>query len=141
MATPQRQRAVPEVLQDMVGNFQEMIRSEFLLAKTEIKEKTQSASGPAAGLALGIAMALFGTGFLLWAAVFALALVMTLWAAALLMGAVLLLISLAVISSSRSKLKMISATPDKTIRSLEEMSNGRNIRSNSATHSEDPGRP
>ena len=127
MAAPQIQRAVPEVLQDMIGNFQEIIRSEFLLAKTELKEKSEKASGPATGLAFGIAMALFGAGFVLWSATYLLSLVMAIWMATLLVGAVLLLVSAFVLSSSRKKLKMIPATPDKTIRSLEEMSHGRNL--------------
>ncbi len=39
MATSQPQRSVPEVLQNIVSNLQEIIRSEFRLAKTEIKEE------------------------------------------------------------------------------------------------------
>jgi uncharacterized membrane protein YqjE len=140
MATAQTQRAIPEVLQDMVGHFQEIIRSEFLLAKTEFKEKSEKASGPATGLALGITMALFGLGFVLWSATFLLSLVMAIWVAALVVGAVLLLVSGFVISWSRKKLKMIPVMPNKTIRSLEEMSHGRNIRSNPTAYSEDPGR-
>ena len=45
MTTSQRQRSVPEVLQDIVGNLQEIIRSEFLLAKTELKEETKQDLG------------------------------------------------------------------------------------------------
>ncbi|MGB2626141.1 MAG: phage holin family protein [Candidatus Acidiferrum sp.] len=125
MATPQR--AVPEVLQDLIGNFQEIIRSEFLLAKTEVREKTQLASGPLTGLVIGITLALFGTAFLLWAVVFALSLIMSIWAAALLVGGTLLLISIVVIASNQKKLKQINPTPSKTIRSLEEIANGRNV--------------
>jgi hypothetical protein len=46
MATPRTQRAVPEVLQDIVGNFQEIIRSEFRLAKAEIKENRKRLLDP-----------------------------------------------------------------------------------------------
>ncbi len=125
MATPQR--ALPELLQDIVGNFQEIIRSEFVLAKTEIGEKAQLASGPLAGLLTGIMLGLFGTAFLLWAAVFALSTVMSIWAASLLVGGALLLISLPVIASSKKKLKQINPAPSKTIRSLEGMTHGRNV--------------
>jgi len=125
MATPQR--ALPELLQDIVGNFQEIIRSEFLLAKTEISEKAQLASAPLTGLLTGIMLGLFGTAFLLWAAVFALSAVMSIWAASLLVGGALLVISLAVIASSKKKLKQINPAPSKAIRSLEGMTHGRNV--------------
>ena len=40
------ERTLPEVLQDVIGNIQEIIRSEFQLAKAEIKERMARASGP-----------------------------------------------------------------------------------------------
>lgn len=52
---PQPQRTVTDVLQDIVGNIQEIVRSEFNLAKFEIAQKTQRASKPAVSLAIGAA--------------------------------------------------------------------------------------
>jgi hypothetical protein len=54
MATPQTQRSVPEVLQDIVSNLQDIIRSEFRLAKTEIKEEASKAARPAATFGVGL---------------------------------------------------------------------------------------
>lgn len=125
MATPQR--AVTDVLQSIVANLQDIIRSEFRLAKAEISEKLAQATRPATGLAVGTAMSIYGAGFLLLAAVYGLSTVMAMWAAALLVGAVLLFVSVFVITSSRNQLKNISAEPAKTIRSLEEMTHGRNF--------------
>jgi hypothetical protein len=45
---PQIHRSVQEVLQDIVGNLQEIIHSEFRLAKAELKEEAVRASKPAA---------------------------------------------------------------------------------------------
>jgi uncharacterized membrane protein YqjE len=120
VTTSQRQRSVPEVLQDIVGNLQEIIRSEFLLAKTELKEEAKQAAKPAATFGVGLVFGIYGTGFLLLAAVYALALVMPLWLAALLVGTSLAILALALMSSGRTKLKHINLTPDKTIQSLEE---------------------
>jgi uncharacterized membrane protein YqjE len=67
MATPQMQRSFPEVLQDIVGNLQEIIRSEFRLAKTELKEEAARASKPAATFGVGLVLGFYGIGFLLLA--------------------------------------------------------------------------
>jgi len=120
MATPQMQRTVPEVLQDIVGNLQDIIRSEFRLAKTELREEAVRAAKPAATFAAGLALGFYGTGFLFLAAVYGLSTVMPGWLAALSVGAVLAIIAAALLSSSRKKLKRVNPTPDKTIQSLEE---------------------
>jgi uncharacterized membrane protein YqjE len=120
MATPQMQRSFPEVLQDIVGNLQEIIRSEFRLAKTELKEEAAEAAKPAATFGVGLVLGFYGIGFLLLAAVYGLSMVMAGWLAALLVGAVLAIVAIALMSSSGKKLKRVNPTPDKTMRSLEE---------------------
>jgi uncharacterized membrane protein YqjE len=120
MATPQMQRSVPEVLQDIVGNLQEIIRSEFLLAKTELKEEVSRAAKPVATFGVGLALGFYGIGFLLLAAVYGLSTVMAGWLAALLVGAILAIVAIVLMSSSGKKLKHVNPTPDKTIQSLEE---------------------
>jgi uncharacterized membrane protein YqjE len=120
MATSPRQRSVPEVLQDIVGNLQEIIRSEFLLAKTELKEEAKRAAKPATTFGVGLVFGIYGMGFLLLGVLYALALVMPVWLAGLLVGTSLAIVALALMSSSGKKLKHISPTPHKTIQSLEE---------------------
>ena len=120
MATPQVQRSVPEVLQDIVRNVQEIIRSEFLLAKTEIKEEAQDAAKPAATFGAGLALGFYGIGFLLLAAVYGLSTVMAEWLAALIVGAVLSAIALTLVTSGSKRLKGVKKRPEKTIQSLEE---------------------
>jgi uncharacterized membrane protein YqjE len=120
MATPQMQRSVPEVLQNIVGNLQEIIRSEFRLAKTEIKEEAAKAAKPAATFGVGLVLGFYGIGFLLLASVYGLSTVMAGWLAALLVGAILAIVAIALLSSSGKKLKRVNPTPDKTMRSLEE---------------------
>jgi uncharacterized membrane protein YqjE len=120
MATPQTQRSFPEVLQDIVGNLQEIVRSEFRLAKTELKEEAAKAAKPAATFGVGLVFGFYGIGFLLLASVYGLSMVMAGWLAALLVGAILAIVAIALMSSSGKKLKRVNPTPDKTIQSLEE---------------------
>jgi uncharacterized membrane protein YqjE len=120
MATPQMQRSVPEVLQDIVGNLQEIIRSEFRLAKTEVKEEASRAAKPVATFGMGLVFGFYGIGFLLLSSVYGLSTVMAGWLAALLVGTILAIVAIALMSSSGKKLKRVNPTPDKTIRSLEE---------------------
>jgi uncharacterized membrane protein YqjE len=119
MAT-QVHRSIPEVVQDIVSNLQEIIRSEFRLAKAELKELAARASKPVATFGMGLVFGFYGIGFLLLSLVYGLAALMAVWLAALLIGAVLAIVAIALISSSGKKLKLVNPTPDKTIRSLEE---------------------
>jgi Flp pilus assembly protein protease CpaA len=68
----------------------------------------------------GAVLGLYGIGFLLLAAVYGLSLVMAPWLAALLVGGVLTIISLILVASSRSQLKQIDPTPEKTIQTVKE---------------------
>jgi hypothetical protein len=116
MATPQRY--FPDVLQDIIGNVQQIIRYEFRLAKTEINEKVTEATRPAATFGAGLVLAFYGLGFLLLACVYALSTVIAGWLAALLVGAVVSIVAVALMSIGGKKLKNINYTPDKTIRCL-----------------------
>ncbi|HEY1423111.1 MAG TPA: phage holin family protein [Candidatus Acidoferrum sp.] len=120
MPAPQMQRSVPEVLQDIIGNFERIIRSEFRLAKTEIREEASQAVKPVSVLGVGLVLGFLGLGFLLLASVYALSLVIAPWLAALLVGGLLAIVSSILIASSSANLKQLNPTPDKTIRSLEE---------------------
>jgi uncharacterized membrane protein YqjE len=120
MATFQTHRSVPEVLQDIVANLQEIIRSEFRLAKTELKEEAAKAAKPAATFGVGLVFGFYGVGLLLLASVYGLSAVMAGWLAALIVGTVLVIVAIALIASTGKKLKRVNPAPDKTIRSLEE---------------------
>jgi uncharacterized membrane protein YqjE len=120
MPAPQMQRSVPEVLQDIIGNIEQIIRSEFRLAKTELSEEACKAARPARTLGVGLLIGFYGLGLLLLAIVYGLAIIMSIWLAALIVGAVLAVIASIFISSGATKLKQLNATPDKAIRSMEE---------------------
>ena len=46
MSTPQMQRTVPELLGNIVDNIQQIIRSEFRLAKAELLKRRQDPKSP-----------------------------------------------------------------------------------------------
>jgi len=120
MAAPQRQRSVPEILDDVASNLTQIVHVQFQLAKSELKEGAEKVAGPGAALGAGVALALYGLGFLLLAAVYALSLVMAGWLAALIVGAALTLAAGILIAAGAAKLKRVNLAPDKTIRTLEE---------------------
>ncbi len=120
MSTPQMQRTVPELLGNIVDNIQQIIRSEFRLAKAELQEKASRASKPATKLGAGFLLGLYGLGFLMLAAVYALSMVMAAGLAALIVGGVLALVSVALVTSGIKKLKALNPAPERTIQTLEE---------------------
>ena len=119
-SSPQMQRSFQDVLQDIIGNIQQIIKYEFRLAKTEIKEQVTKVAGPAVTFAVGLALGFYAVGFLLLAAVYGLSLVMPGWGAALLVGGVLVILAGVIVGVSATKLKKANLVPDKTASSLEE---------------------
>ena len=114
------ERSLPEVVQDMFRNVQEILRSEFQLAKTEVKEEAAEAATPIMVMGVGVVLAIYGVGFLLLAAVYGLATIMTLWSAALLVGVVVAMIAVLLINVGRGKLKRVNVKSEKLIASLQE---------------------
>jgi uncharacterized membrane protein YqjE len=118
--TTQNGRSVPEVLQDIVGNIQELIRSEFRLAKAEVKQEATKAAPPLKMIVAGAAMGFYALGFLLFTAVMGLATMMATWQAALIVGAVLGIIALTLITTASKRLKHVNAVPERTIETMKE---------------------
>jgi hypothetical protein len=120
MSTPPIQRTIPELFGNIVNNIQQIIRSEFTLAKVELQEKASAASKPATALGAGFLLGLYGLGFFLLAAVYALSSVMPAGFAALIVGGILALVSVGLVTSSVKKLKTLRPAPQKTIQTIKE---------------------
>jgi len=121
MASPsESQRSVSDVLQDIVGNLQQIIRDEFRLARAEVEGKAHRAARPASILAAGTVLGLYGLGCLLLAAIYGLSLVIAPWLAALLIGTVLAIVAAILLSSGRNRLRQIDPVPERTVRSMKE---------------------
>lgn len=119
MASPS-QRSVPHVLQDILGNLEEIVRSEFRLAKKEIKGEAGRAAKPAATFGVGLVLSFYAGGFLLLAAVYGLSIVVPAWIAAMLVGLILALVAAVLLNSGGKKLRRVNLSPDRAIQSLEE---------------------
>jgi hypothetical protein len=116
----QNSRAMAEVLQDIVGNIQEIIRSEFLLAKAEISEETAKAARSSIPLAVGLVLALYAFGFILLAIVHALSAVVDAWLASLIVGVAVLVVSVILVSVGRKRFQQVKVVPEKTIETMKE---------------------
>ena len=114
------ERSVPEVLQDIIGNVQEILRSEVQLAKTELKEEAAEAATPIIRMGVGLLLAAYAVGLLLLAAVYELAIIMSMRSAALLVGAVVAIVAVLLINSGVSGLKRINMKSERLIASLQE---------------------
>jgi uncharacterized membrane protein YqjE len=113
-------RSLSDILQDTIRNVQEIVRSEVRLAKTEIREEVTKAKASTLLIAVGAVTAVFAVLFLLFTAVYALALVMPNWAAALIVGAVLAVTASVMITTGLKRFKQIHPTPERTVETIKE---------------------
>ena len=120
MAIAQSTRSMAEVLQDIVDNIRDIIRYEFRLAKTEVREEASKAGKSSIPLATGLVLGLYALGFILLGIVYALEIVVATWLAALIVGGGVLVISLICISVGRKRLKAVRVKPEKTIETVKE---------------------
>jgi uncharacterized membrane protein YqjE len=114
------ERSLSSVLQDVVRNVQEIVRSEVRLAKVEIKEEAIKAKSSGAMLGAGAITAIFAALFLLLTIVFALSLVIPIWAAALAVGVVLSIAAGVMFTSGMKLFKRIHPTPQRTVETIKE---------------------
>src|SRR3954468_5317403 len=80
-------RSIPEILQDVLTNIQDIVRAEVRLAKAELGEDLNRARSGGLLIGVGAVAAIFGALFVLLACVYGLSLVMPNWAAALVVAA------------------------------------------------------
>jgi uncharacterized membrane protein YqjE len=113
-------RPVSQVLQDILANVQELVRSEVRLARTEISEQISTAARAAVFLVTGGVLAAYAVGFLLWSAVYALGQVTPAWLAPLLVALVVAAAASVFIVIGRNRIKLVNPKPEKTIASLKE---------------------
>jgi len=113
-----RERPMAEVFRDIIGNVQEMVRSEVRLARVEIKDEASKTARAGAMLAAGAVLALIAGVFLLVCVTQLLALIMPNWAATLVVAVVMGVPAAIFISKGRDRLKV--PVPGKTIENVKE---------------------
>jgi uncharacterized membrane protein YqjE len=112
-------RPFSTVLHDIVGNVQDIIRSEVRLAKTEFADEVRKLRSASTLLGVGALMLTFSALFVLLAIVYALSLVMPAWAAALIVGVTVGVIAALCCGVGIRKFKAVRAAP-KTTATLKE---------------------
>lgn len=111
-------RSTGEILRDIARDFQDMLRAEFRLARTEVTEKAQRA-GKAAGLFGGAAVCgLLAVACFVVACIAALMYVMPLWLAALLMAIFTACAAGACYAGGRSRMQRIDPVPERTVQTI-----------------------
>jgi uncharacterized membrane protein YqjE len=113
------ERSISTVLYDIVGNVQEIIRSEIRLARTEFAEELGKFRSASVLLGAGALLATFGVLFLLLAIVYALSLVIPAWAAALAVAAAVAALAGILLGAGIRRMKALRAAP-KTTATLKE---------------------
>jgi hypothetical protein len=112
-------RSIPEILQDVLTNIQDIVRGEVRLAKAELAEELSGARSGGLLIGVGAVAAIFSTLFLLLACVYALSLVMPNWAAALIIAAAAGAGAAVTLGLGVKRFRTIQAAP-KTAASLKE---------------------
>lgn len=113
-----RERPMAEVFRDIIGNVQEMVRSEVRLARVEIKDEASKTARAGAMLAAGAVLAMIAGVFLLVCLAQLLDLIMPDWAAALIVALALGIPAAILISKGRDRLHV--PMPEKTIENVKE---------------------
>lgn len=112
-------RSIPEILQDVLTNIQDIVRAEVRLAKAELGEELNRARAGGLLLGVGAVAAIFSALFLLLACVYVLGRIMPNWAAALIVAAAVGIAAAVTLGLGLKRLKTIEAAP-KTAASLKE---------------------
>ena len=114
-----QERSIADVLQDILRNIQEIVRSEVRLAKSELGDEFTKVKASAPLLVVGAVAGLLAAFFLAWAAFYALALVLPQWGAALIVAGVLAIVGGITISAGVKALQRVQP-PEQTIASVKE---------------------
>ncbi len=113
-------RPISQILQDILSNVQEIVRSEVRLTRTEIGEEISKATRAGVFMATGGILAAYAVGFFLWSATFALREILPVWLAPLLVGLAVAIFAAVFIVVGRNRMKLVNTKPEKTIASVKE---------------------
>ena len=114
------ERSVSDVVQDILRNLQEMVRSEIRLAKAEIRGEVKLAVSSGVWIAGGAVAAMSSLHFMLWTVAYLFATRMSMWAATLIVGLVMAATAAALIMSGIRRAKHINPIPKRTVESVKE---------------------
>ena len=111
-------RPISQILDDIVRNVQEIVRSEMRLAKAELRREGQKLLGSTLWMAAGALVGIMGAATLVAALVAGLALIVPVWEAAALVGVGLGIVSATALLIGSRKFSMLQPPLTKTMEAL-----------------------
>ncbi len=118
---PNHDRSPIELIGDIAGNVQDIVRAEVRLAAVELRTEAHGAVRVAALWGAAALVGALGLGWLLYAVIQMLALVMALWSAALVVSVATMAIAGVVAITARRRLRRIGSPLPRTRASLAEI--------------------
>jgi len=113
-------RSVSDVLQDIFGNLQDIVRSEVRLAKVELKTEASQTAKAGKPLLAGVVLGFYAGGLLLLAVVYGLSVVLPPWMAALSVGVGVSVMAAILIGIGRGRLRVVNPKPEPAVESMKE---------------------
>jgi hypothetical protein len=113
-------RPISQIVQEILDHVTEIIRSEFRLARAEVRQDLRFVAKAFLLLAVAVVLSLYALGFVLLSVVYELAIHMSPSLSALVVGIGVGIVAAVFLQVGRKKIKQASLTPHRTIQSLEE---------------------
>lgn len=106
--TEPESRSFTAVVHGIVGNVEDLVQAELQLAKAELVQAAHQGARASRLLGAGAALGQLALGFVMFAAVTALATRIPLWAAALIVGGLFAIAAMALLAGGLGRLKQIA---------------------------------
>ncbi len=109
-----------DVVKDIVGNIQEIIRSEFRLARAEMTDKARQGSRAGMLTAAGAVIGLYALAFVLVCIYNALSIALWPWLSALIIAVCLGIAAVSLLAVGIDKFRKLNPKPERTVASVRE---------------------
>ncbi len=116
----ENEKSFSEALRDAANNIGEIIRSEFQLAKLELKQNARRAMTPARSLTIGGVFGLWAVGFFLLTIMFALRTVLPAWLSALIVFCIAGIIAMMLLTAGVVGFKRMNPLLERTTANVKE---------------------
>jgi len=114
------ERSLVDLLNDILGNLQDIVRSELRLATAEVTDELRTTKSTAIGLGIALLASAFTVLFLLLSAMYALTLVLTTWGAALVVAGAVAMVSVIAFVIGRRCMRIRRNIAPRTTASIKE---------------------
>jgi len=120
MPIAEKERPLKDVVQGIIGNVQDIIRSEVRLAKAELADQAAKARSALTVMGAGALTGIFSVALLLVTGVLALATIMPAWLAALIVAGVTGIVAAILTSIGIRQFRSVHPAPERAIHTVKE---------------------